>query len=145
MPAQQRVEPMSTMRQKIAEHMIYSKQTSAHVTTVHRVDMTNVAKLRNRVKGEFKQQYGFSLTFLSFVTRAAAQAIRSFPIVNASIEGKNILYHNKINIGIAVALDEGKGLIVPVIREADEKSVVGSATLYRRSGKPRAVAATEAR
>lgn len=125
MPAQQRIEPMSTMRQKIAEHMIYSKQTSAHVTTVHRVDMTNVAKLRNRVKGQFKQHYGFSLTFLSFVTRAAAQAIRSFPIVNASIEGKNILYHNKINIGIAVALDEGKGLIVPVIREADEKSVVG--------------------
>ncbi len=125
MPALQRVEPMSTMRQKIAEHMIHSVQTSVHVTTVHRVDMTNVAKLRNRFKGQFKAQYGLPLTFLSFVTRAAAQAIRSFTIVNASVEGKNIIYHNKINIGIAVALDEGKGLIVPVIRDADEKSIAG--------------------
>ena len=123
--AKARVEPMSTMRQKIAEHMVFSKQTSAHVTTVHKVDMTKVAKLRDKVKGAFQERYGFSLTFLSFVTRAAAEALKAFPIVNASIEGKNIIYHNDVNIGIAVALDGGSGLIVPVIKAADEKNVAG--------------------
>ncbi len=118
-----RVEPMSTMRQKIAEHMVFSKRTSAHVTTVHKVDMTRVARMRDRHKDAFKQRYGFSLTFLPFVTRAAAAALRQFPLVNSSIEGTNILYHNEINIGIAVALDNG--LIVPVIRNADEKNIVG--------------------
>jgi 2-oxoglutarate dehydrogenase E2 component (dihydrolipoamide succinyltransferase) len=114
---------MSNMRAKIAEHMVFSKRTSAHVTTVHKVDMTRVAKLRARNKAEVQSRYGFSLTFLPFVTRAAAEALRAFPIVNASIEGTNILYHNDINIGIAVALENG--LIVPVIRNADEKTVLG--------------------
>jgi 2-oxoglutarate dehydrogenase E2 component (dihydrolipoamide succinyltransferase) len=123
--AKTRIEPMSNMRQKIAEHMIFSKRTSAHVTTVHKVDMTKVAKIRERQKTEFQARYGFSLTFLPFVARAATEAIRTFPIVNASIEGTNIVYHNEINIGIAVALDGGSGLIVPVIRNADEKNVVG--------------------
>jgi 2-oxoglutarate dehydrogenase E2 component (dihydrolipoamide succinyltransferase) len=118
-----RVEPMTTMRQKIAEHMVFSKHTSAHVTTVHRVDMTKIAKTRERNKEEFQQRYGFSLTFLPFVTRAAVEALRQFPIVNASIDGANIIYHNDINIGIAVALENG--LIVPVIRNADEKNVIG--------------------
>jgi len=122
-PAKIRVEPMSIMRQKIAEHMVFSKRTSAHVTTVHRVDMTKIAKLRARIKDEFKQRYGFSLTFLPFVARAAAEALRAYPIVNASIEGTSIFYHNEVNIGIAVALDNG--LIVPVIRQADEKNVAG--------------------
>ncbi len=117
------VEPMSTMRRKIAEHMVHSKQISPHVTTVHRVDMTEVAKLRNRYKGDFKQRYGYSLTFLPFVMRAAAQALREYPVVNASIDGTNIVYHNEINIGIAVALDNG--LMVPVIRNADSLSIVG--------------------
>ena len=121
--ARTRIEPMSVMRQKIAEHMVFSKRTSAHVTTVHRVDMTRVARMRERNKAEFQQRYGFSLTFLPFVTRAAAEAIRAYPIVNASIEGTNIIYHNEINIGIAVALENG--LIVPVIRNADEKNVIG--------------------
>ncbi len=121
--ARVRTEPMSTMRQKIAEHMIMSKRTSAHVTTVHRVDMTKVAKLRDKSKGEFQARNGFSLTFLPFVTAAAAEALRSFPIFNASIDGKNIVYHRDINIGIAVALEGG--LIVPVIRNADEKNVSG--------------------
>lgn len=123
--AKARVEPMSVMRQKIAEHMTFSKRTSAHVTTVHRVDMTQIAKLREKLKEEFQQRYGFSLTYLPFVARAAAAALRAFPIVNASIEGTNIIYHNEINIGIAVALDGGSGLIVPVIRNADERNVVG--------------------
>jgi 2-oxoglutarate dehydrogenase E2 component (dihydrolipoamide succinyltransferase) len=114
---------MSIMRQKIAEHMIMSKRTSAHVTTVHRVDMTAVARLRSRVKEDFQGRYGFGLTFLPFVARAAAAALRGFPVVNASIDGANIVYHNEINIGIAVALENG--LIVPVIRNADEKTVVG--------------------
>ncbi len=121
--AKVRTEPMSTMRQKIAEHMVMSKRTSAHVTTVHRVDMTKIAKLRDKSKAEFQARNGFSLTFLPFVTAALAEAIRAFPIFNASIDGKNIVYYRDINIGIAVALDGG--LIVPVIRNADEKNVAG--------------------
>jgi 2-oxoglutarate dehydrogenase E2 component (dihydrolipoamide succinyltransferase) len=120
-----RVEPMSVMRQKIAEHMILSKRTSAHVSTFHKVDMTRVAKLRARAKADFQARYGFSLTFLPFVVRAASDALRAFPLLNASIDGTNIVYHNEINIGIAVALEGGYGLIVPVIRNADEKNVVG--------------------
>ena len=118
-----RVEPMSVMRQKIAEHMVFSKRTSAHVTTVHKADMTKVAKMREKKKRGVQEQYGFSLTFLPFVVRATAAALREFPIVNASIDGSNVIYHRDINIGIAVALENG--LIVPVIRNADEKNVVG--------------------
>ena len=121
--AKTRVEPLSTMRKAIAEHMVRSVQTSPHVTTVHKVDMTKVAKIRARNKASFQAQYGMSLTFLPFVTQATVEALRAFPIVNASIEGSNIIYHNEINIGIAVALENG--LIVPVIRNADEKNVVG--------------------
>jgi len=121
--AKTRTEPMSTMRQKIAEHMILSKRTSAHVTTVHRVDMTKVAKLRDKSKAEFQARNGFSLTFLPFVAAATVEALRGFPIFNASIDGKNIVYYRDINIGIAVALENG--LIVPVIRNADEKNVAG--------------------
>lgn len=124
-PARTRVEPMSVMRSKIAEHMVFSKQTSAHVTTVHRVDVTKIARLREKIKSQFQERYGFPLTFLSFFARAAAEALHSFPIINASIEGKNIIYHNEINIGIAVALEGGAGLIVPVIRNADERNIPG--------------------
>ena len=118
-----RVEPMSNMRQKIAEHMVFSKHTSAHVTTVHKADMTKIAKLRDKLKGNFQAQYGFGLTFLPFVMRAATAALRQYPIVNASIDGTNIIYHRDINLGMAVALENG--LIVPVIRNADEKNIVG--------------------
>jgi 2-oxoglutarate dehydrogenase E2 component (dihydrolipoamide succinyltransferase) len=114
---------MSVMRQKIAEHMILSKRVSAHVTTVHKVDMTRVARLRERHKDEVQARYGFALTYLPFITRAAAAALRAFPLVNASIDGTNVVYHDEVNIGIAVALEGG--LIVPVIRNADEKSVIG--------------------
>jgi 2-oxoglutarate dehydrogenase E2 component (dihydrolipoamide succinyltransferase) len=120
---QARVEPMSIMRTKIAEHMLASKRTSAHVTTVHKTDLTKVAKLRDRHKAEFQQRYGYSLTYLPFVIAATVEAIHEYPILNASIEGSNIIYHNEINIGIAVALENG--LIVPVIRNADEKNVLG--------------------
>jgi len=118
-----RVEPMSMMRQSIAKHMVFSKQTSAHVTTVHKVDFTKVAKARDKAKGNVQAQYGFSLTFLPFVLKATNVALRQFPILNASIDGTNIIYHRDINLGIAVALENG--LIVPVIRNADEKSVIG--------------------
>jgi pyruvate dehydrogenase E2 component (dihydrolipoyllysine-residue acetyltransferase) len=118
-----RVEPMSIMRAKIAEHMVLSKRTSAHVTTVHKVDMTKVAKIRALHKSDVQSRYGFSLTFLPFVVRAACEAVRAFPVVNASVEGNSIIYHNEINIGIAVALENG--LIVPVIRSADERNVLG--------------------
>jgi len=121
--AKTRVEPMSNMRLKIAEHMVLSKRVSAHVTTVHRVDMTRVAKMRAKHKDDFTARYGMSLTFLPFVARATVEALQTFPIVNASIDGANIIYHNEINLGIAVALENG--LIVPVIRNADEKNVLG--------------------
>ena len=121
--ARTRIEPLSTMRSKIAEHMVMSKRTSAHVTTVHRVDMTKVAKMRERHKATFQANYGFSLTYLPFLVRASVVALRQYPLLNASLDGNNIVYHNDINIGIAVALENG--LIVPVIRAADEKNVLG--------------------
>jgi 2-oxoglutarate dehydrogenase E2 component (dihydrolipoamide succinyltransferase) len=121
--AKTRIEPMSAMRIKIAEHMVMSKRTSPHVTTIHRVDMTKVARLRERYKEQFQANYGFSLTYLPFIARASVAALRQFPLVNASLDGNNIVYHNEIHIGIAVALENG--LIVPVIRNADEKNVLG--------------------
>jgi len=111
------------MRQKIAEHMVMSARVSPHVTTVHKVDMTQVAKARERHKAEVQARYGLTLTYLPFITRAAAAALRAFPVVNASLDGTNVVYHEDVNIGIAVALEGG--LIVPVIRNADEKSVIG--------------------
>ena len=119
-----RVEQMSVMRQRIAEHMVFSKHTAAHVTTVHKVDFTKIAKAREKAKANVQAQYGFSLTFLPFVLKATCVALRQFPILNTSIQGNtNIIYHRDINLGIAVALENG--LIVPVIRNADEKSVIG--------------------
>ena len=122
-PAKTRIEPMSTMRIRIAEHMVMSKRTSPHVTTVHRVDMTKVARMRERHKATFQANYGFSLTYLPFIARATVVALRQFPLLNASLDGNNIIYHNEIHIGIAVALENG--LIVPVIRASDEKNVLG--------------------
>src|SRR6185369_8081133 len=102
--AKTRIEPMSTMRIKIAEHMVMSKRTSPHVTTIHRVDMTKVAKMRERHKAQFQANYGFSLTYLPFIVRASVVALRQFPLLNASLDGNNIVHHNEIHIGIAVAL-----------------------------------------
>jgi len=121
--AKTRIEPLGTMRTKIAQHMLMSQATSAHVTTIHKVDMTKIVKMRAKHKGDFQTRYGISLTYLPFVTRATVEALKAFPHLNASIEGSNIIFHNEINIGIAVALENG--LIVPVIRQADEKNVLG--------------------
>jgi 2-oxoglutarate dehydrogenase E2 component (dihydrolipoamide succinyltransferase) len=114
---------MSVMRMKIAEHMVASRRISPHVTTMHKVDMTKVAKIRQRSKAEVQARYGLSLTYLPFIIRAAAEALRAYPLCNASIDGTNIVYHGEVHIGIAVALENG--LIVPVIRNADEKNVLG--------------------
>ncbi len=119
------MEPMSAMRRKIAQRMVESKQTSAHVTTVFEVDYSGIAKLRNRVKARFEQQYGTKLSYLPFVLRAAVAALKARPLVNASIVGDDVVYHREVNLGIAVALDWG--LIVPVIRRADDLSLVGLA------------------
>ncbi len=117
------VEPMSVMRKKIAEHMVTSKRTSAHVHGVFEVDMTRIVKLREKMKDRFQQATGLKLTFTPFFARAVAHALRVWPIVNASVEGDNIHYKRDINIGIAVALDWG--LIVPVVKHADELSFAG--------------------
>jgi 2-oxoglutarate dehydrogenase E2 component (dihydrolipoamide succinyltransferase) len=119
------VEPMSAMRRKIAQRMVESKQTSAHVTTVFEVDYSSIAKLRNRVKARFEEQYGTKLSYLPFVLRAAVAALKARPLVNASIVGDDVVYHREVNLGVAVSLDWG--LIVPVIRRADDLSLVGLA------------------
>jgi 2-oxoglutarate dehydrogenase E2 component (dihydrolipoamide succinyltransferase) len=119
------VEPMSSMRRKIAERMVDSKRTSAHVTSVFEVDFTNVARLRDRVKDRFAQQYGTKLTYMPFIFRALIAALKARPLLNASISGDEIVYHKEVNLGMAVALDWG--LIVPVIRRADDLSLVGLA------------------
>ncbi|MCA1638060.1 MAG: 2-oxoglutarate dehydrogenase, E2 component, dihydrolipoamide succinyltransferase [Acidobacteria bacterium] len=120
-----RVEPMSVMRKKIAEHMTFSKQTSAHVTSVYEIDMTNVAKFREKNKAEFAARYGTKLSFMPFIFQAATNALRKFPIVNSQVSGEQIIYKGDINLGMAVALDWG--LIVPVIKKADTLSLSGLA------------------
>ena len=120
-----RVEPMSVMRRKIAEHMVLSRRTSAHVTTVYEIDMTRVARLRDQHKAEFQQRTGTKLTFMPFIFQAVLSAIHKFPIFNAQVAGDQIIYKRDINLGMAVALDWG--LIVPVIKRADELSIAGLA------------------
>ncbi|MBP6003984.1 MAG: 2-oxoglutarate dehydrogenase, E2 component, dihydrolipoamide succinyltransferase [Pyrinomonadaceae bacterium] len=112
-----RIEKMSVMRKKIAEHMTSSKQTSAHVTSVYEIDMTNVAKFRKAHQADFQTRFGTKLTFMPFIFQAVTAAIREFRIVNSQVDGDQIIYKGDINLGMAVALDWG--LIVPVIRQAD--------------------------
>ncbi len=123
--ANDRVEPMSVMRKKIAEHMTFSKQTSAHVTSVYEFDMTNVARFRDTNKAEFAARFGTKLTFMPFIFQAVTQALRKFPVVNSQISGGNVIYKGDLNLGMAVALDWG--LIVPVIKRADTLSLSGLA------------------
>jgi 2-oxoglutarate dehydrogenase E2 component (dihydrolipoamide succinyltransferase) len=116
------VVPMSVMRRKIAEHMVTSRRTSAHVHSVFEVDFHRVSQIRERTRAEYERA-GAKLTFMSFIARAVCDALRAVPVVNASIDGDNIVYRQDINLGIAVALDWG--LIVPVVRNADEKNLLG--------------------
>ncbi len=120
-----RVEPMSTMRKKIAEHMTLSQRTSAHVATVYEIDMTRIAKLRDQHRKAFLERYGTKLTFMPFIFQAITSAIRKFPVFNSQVGGDQIIYKRDINLGMAVALDWG--LIVPVIKRADELSIPGLA------------------
>jgi 2-oxoglutarate dehydrogenase E2 component (dihydrolipoamide succinyltransferase) len=120
-----RIETMSVMRRKIAEHMIMSRRTSAHVTTVYEIDMTRIARLRDKYKVEFQQRTGTKLTFMPFIFQAVTTAIRKFPVFNSQVSGDQIIYKQEINLGMAVALDWG--LIVPVIKRADNLSIAGLA------------------
>ena len=117
------VQPMSVMRQRIAEHMVMSKHVSPHVYSVDEIDMTKVAALRAKSKDEFEKRNGTKLTFMPFFVKAAVAGLRAFPTLNASLDGTNVILHKEINIGIAVALDWG--LLVPVVKNADEKNLLG--------------------
>ena len=120
-----RVEQMGVMRKKISEHMVLSRRTSAHVTTVYEVDMTKIAKLRDENRDAFLDRAGTKLTFMPFIFKAVTDAIRKFPIFNSQVAGDQIIYKRDINLGMAVALDWG--LIVPVIKRADDLSISGLA------------------
>ena len=120
-----RVEQMSVMRKKIAEHMVLSRRTSAHVTTVYEIDMTKIAKLRDENRSAFSVRTGTKLTYMPFIFKAVTNAIRKFPAFNSQVSGDQIIYKRDINLGMAVALDWG--LIVPVIKRADDLSISGLA------------------
>jgi len=115
--------PMSPMRSKIAEHMVHSRRTSAHVTTVFEADLSRIVAMREREKEDYERVHGTKLTITPFFAMAAVEAIREFPVVNSSVDGANIAYKRHVHLGIAVALPEG--LIVPVVKHAEEKSFLG--------------------
>ncbi|NBO38352.1 2-oxo acid dehydrogenase subunit E2 [bacterium] len=117
--------PMTQMRKKIAEHMVMSKRTSPHVTSVIEIDLQKIVDLRGKFKDKFESLHGFKLSFMPFFMHAALEGIKAVPIVNASVDGDAILYKKDVNLGIAVALDWG--LIVPVIKNSTERSFVGLA------------------
>ncbi len=117
-----KIVPMTVMRRKIAEHMVLSAHTSPHVYSVYEVNFGRISTLRDRKKQEFEAA-GAKLTYTAFIAKVIVDALRQFPVVNSSIDGTNIIYKKDINLGIAVALDNG--LIVPVIRNADERNLLG--------------------
>jgi 2-oxoglutarate dehydrogenase E2 component (dihydrolipoamide succinyltransferase) len=118
-------EPMTTMRKKIAEHMILSRRTSAHVTALFEIDFSNIARQRAEKGKEFEERYGVKLTYTPIIAAAVVEALKDWPVMNASVDGDDVIYHAQVNLGIAVALDWG--LIVPVIKNADEKNIAGIA------------------
>jgi pyruvate dehydrogenase E2 component (dihydrolipoamide acetyltransferase) len=117
------VEPMTKMRALISDHMVLSRRTSAHVTSVFEVDLTRVARIRAKKRAEFEAASGQRLSYMPFIIKATVDGLRQFPVVNASVAGHDVILRKQYNIGIAVALDWG--LIVPVIKHADELSMVG--------------------
>jgi len=126
----QEVIPMDNMRQLIMEHMMKSRDTSVHVAAITEVDLTFISNFISKRGEEFQKQEGFKLTFMPFIAHACVKALKDFPIVNSSVDGTNIIQHNYVNLGIAVAI-ESKGLLVPVIKGADEKSLLGLARAIR--------------
>jgi 2-oxoglutarate dehydrogenase E2 component (dihydrolipoamide succinyltransferase) len=119
--------PMNAMRRGIAEHMRRSLDTSAHVTTVFEIDMSKVVALRKKLKPEYEESYGVNLTYLAFIARATIEAIHNWPWVNAEVRGEQIVMKKYVNLGIAVALEGGQGLIVPVIKNAEGLNLLGIA------------------
>jgi len=122
-----KVEPFDNMRRRIAEHMVRSKSTSPHVYTVNEVDITNLARWREKIQKSFVARAGFKLSYTPFFLEAAAKALAEYPKVNASVDGENLIIKKDINVGCAVALGT-TGLIVPVIKKADQLNIVGMAT-----------------
>jgi 2-oxoglutarate dehydrogenase E2 component (dihydrolipoamide succinyltransferase) len=120
-----RIEPMSRMREIIAQHMVFSKHTSPHVYTVFEYDLTRIAAIRAREKVAFEKATGTKLTFMPFILRATVHALRKNPILNASVRGNEVIHHASVNIGVAVDLNPG--LIVPVVKKSEEKSFLGLA------------------
>jgi 2-oxoglutarate dehydrogenase E2 component (dihydrolipoamide succinyltransferase) len=118
--------PMDRVRQLISEHMVYSKQTSPHVTSVAEADVTDIVRFRNKYKDSFMSEEGFKLTFTPFFAQAAIDGIRQFPMVNVSVDGKNIIRHKRVHLSFATALEDGN-LIVPVIKNADSMNFTGLA------------------
>jgi len=116
-------QPMSPMRKKIAEHMIESRRISAHVNSVFEVDMTRIVKMREKYKAVYEKRHGTKLTMTPFFVKAACDGLHAWPVINASVEGNDIVYKKDLNIGVAVAL--AWGLIVPVVKNADELSIAG--------------------
>src|SRR5437773_5533892 len=125
--AGEEIEPMNAMRRGIAEHMRRSHDTSAHVTTVFEIDMSKVVAIRKKLKPEYEKSYGVNPTYLAFVSRATIEAIKNWPWVNAELRGEQIVTKKYVNLGIAVALEGGKGLIVPVIKNAEGLNLLGLA------------------
>ncbi len=121
------VEPMTPMRKGIAEHMRRSLDTSAHVTTTFEVDLSKVVAIRQKLKREYEERHGVKLTYLAFIARATLDAIAKWPWMNAEIRGESIVTKSYVNLGIAVALEGGKGLIVPVVKHAEDKNLLGLA------------------
>src|SRR5690606_31489399 len=115
--------PMSRIRQLTADHMVLARQTSMHVTSFFEVDLTRVSRIRAAKRAQFEKETGEKLTYLPFIISAVVAGLKKFPILNASVAGSDIIYRKSYNIGIAVALDWG--LIVPVIKRADDLSLVG--------------------
>jgi 2-oxoglutarate dehydrogenase E2 component (dihydrolipoamide succinyltransferase) len=120
-------EPMTAMRKGIAEHMRRSLDTSAHVTSAIEVDMSKVAAIRAKLKKEYQQSYGVNPTYLIFVARAAAETLREYPWINGEIRGDQIVTRSYVNLGFAVELQDGKGLIVPVVKNAETLNLLGMA------------------
>jgi 2-oxoglutarate dehydrogenase E2 component (dihydrolipoamide succinyltransferase) len=129
--AEQRV-PMTRLRKRTAERLLSAQHENAILTTFNEVNMQPVMELRNRYKKEFEETHGARLGFMSFFTRAAVEALKKFPIINASVDGEDIVYHGYFDIGIAVS--SPRGLVVPVVRDADQMSFAGIETAIREYG-----------
>jgi 2-oxoglutarate dehydrogenase E2 component (dihydrolipoamide succinyltransferase) len=125
--AGEQLEPMSAMRRGIAEHMRRSLDTAAHVTSAIEVDFSRVVTIREKLKKEFQSAYGVNPTYLSFIARATVDTLKDYPYINGEIRGDKIVTRQYVNVGIAVALEEGKGLIVPVLKNTEGMNLLGLA------------------